>query len=129
EALVDTNEATQEQEVEEDVSDLPQDEDEMVEHEADEGETSSDPESDSEQEENAEQHYSEESQIESEKEENEEQSVQSEGFDQNDLIGEVRAHIVTSYVWGGENPGGFDLRGFIQFVFQTQNISISRTVR
>src|SRR5699024_11350794 len=46
EALVDTNEATQEQEVEEVVSDLPQDEDEMVEHETDEGETSSDPESD-----------------------------------------------------------------------------------
>src|SRR5699024_4127067 len=129
EALVDTNEATQEQEVEEVVSDLPQDEDEMVEHETDEGETSSDPESDSELEENAEQHSSEESQIASEKEENEEQSVPSEGFDQNDLIGEARAHIGTPYVWGGENPGGFDCSGFIQYVFQTQNISIQRTVR
>src|SRR5699024_1596945 len=84
-----------EQEEEEVVSDLHQDEDEMVEHETDEGETSSDPESDSEQEENAEQHSSEESQIASEKEENEEQSVPSEGFDQNDLIGEARAHIGT----------------------------------
>src|SRR5699024_6013932 len=47
----------------------------------------------------------------------------------NDLVGEARAHIGTTSVWGGVRPGGFGCRGFIQYVCQTQNISIPRTVR
>ncbi|HEX6593504.1 MAG TPA: NlpC/P60 family protein [Bacillota bacterium] len=64
-----------------------------------------------------------------ENEESKRTKVFSEGAGHPDLIGEARSHIGTPYVWGGESPGGFDCSGFIQYVFQTQNITIPRTVR
>ncbi|WP_164219820.1 NlpC/P60 family protein [Virgibacillus sp. YIM 98842] len=43
-------------------------------------------------------------------------------------VEEARAMIGSPYVWGGESPGGFDCSGLIQYIFQTQNITIPRTV-
>lgn len=45
-----------------------------------------------------------------------------------DVIQVANSFIGTPYVWGGDSPGGFDCSGFIQYVFQEQDITIPRTV-
>lgn len=57
------------------------------------------------------------------------QVVESEGFsDHNDIIATSRSYIGTPYVWGGDSPGGFDCSGFIQYIYQSHDITIPRTV-
>lgn len=45
-----------------------------------------------------------------------------------DVIQVARSLIGTPYVWGGESTAGFNCSGFIQYAYQTQNITIPRTV-
>lgn len=45
-----------------------------------------------------------------------------------DLIQVAQSFIGTPYVWGGDSPSGFDCSGFIQFVYNSQNITVPRTV-
>lgn len=45
-----------------------------------------------------------------------------------ELIAEAKKYLGVPYVWGGESPSGFDCSGFLLYVFQKQNIDISRTV-
>jgi cell wall-associated NlpC family hydrolase len=56
------------------------------------------------------------------------QIVESEHNYNNSIIEVAHTFIGTPYVWGGQSPGGFDCSGFIQYVYQTQNIVIPRTV-
>ncbi|ADU29178.1 LysM peptidoglycan-binding domain-containing protein [Evansella cellulosilytica] len=50
------------------------------------------------------------------------------GFNVEALIEEARKHIGVPYVWGGSTTRGFDCSGYLQYVFNTQGISIPRTV-
>lgn len=63
-------------------------------------------------------------------EDNEEdiKSVQVEGVNNSEIIETAQTLIGTPYVWGGTSPAGFDCSGFIQYVYQTKNITIPRTV-
>lgn len=56
------------------------------------------------------------------------QSVSKEHDVTSTIISEARELIGTPYVWGGDSPGGFDCSGFTQFVYDTQDITIPRTV-
>ncbi len=44
------------------------------------------------------------------------------------IIQSAKSHMGTPYVWGGTSPNGFDCSGFIQFVYNQNNITIPRTV-
>jgi NlpC/P60 family len=39
----------------------------------------------------------------------------------------AREYLGTPYVWGGENPGGFDCSGLLQYVYAKQGVQIPRT--
>lgn len=45
------------------------------------------------------------------------------------IIQTAKQYIGTPYIWGGTSPNGFDCSGYIQFVFQKENMTIPRTVR
>src|SRR5699024_7814781 len=44
------------------------------------------------------------------------------------VIETAKMYISTPYVWGGTSPNGFDCSGFIQFVYEQENLTIPRTV-
>jgi len=52
----------------------------------------------------------------------------SQAFNTSELIKTAKAHIGTSYVWGGTSPNGFDCSGYIQYVFNQFDVSLPRTV-
>lgn len=49
-------------------------------------------------------------------------------FDSNQLLQRAKEHIGTKYSWGGTTPNGFDCSGYVQYVFQQENINLARTV-
>lgn len=55
-------------------------------------------------------------------------SIQVEGVNDQGIIETAQSLIGTPYVWGGDSPSGFDCSGFINYVYQSRNITIPRTV-
>lgn len=43
------------------------------------------------------------------------------------IISNAKRHIGTPYVYGGNQPGGFDCSGFVQYVFNQSGISLPRS--
>lgn len=54
--------------------------------------------------------------------------VEKEKQNYGEIIQVAQSFIGTPYVWGGESPSGFDCSGFLQYVYQTKDITIPRTV-
>lgn len=45
----------------------------------------------------------------------------------NEVLKTCRSYMGTPYVWGGEQPGGFDCSGYVQYVFAKHGYSLPRT--
>ncbi|MCA9776705.1 MAG: C40 family peptidase [Candidatus Eremiobacteraeota bacterium] len=43
------------------------------------------------------------------------------------ILQSCRSHLGTPYVWGGEQPGGFDCSGYVQYVWAQHGYRIPRT--
>src|SRR5699024_3832125 len=65
---------------------------------------------------------------EQETEQNIEVKAENTSTNLNGVIELARSFIGTEYVWGGDSPSGFDCSGFIQYVFETEDIKLPRTV-
>lgn len=56
------------------------------------------------------------------------QQVKTTSSSNGNLIKTAHSLIGSPYVWGGTSPNGFDCSGFVQFVYETENKVVPRTV-